>query len=130
MEKPTKRSVAVLVRNGNRILSVRRPDDDDELPGVWGLPAGTLQPSETIHALISRIGSKKLDVRLTPIRKLAEGIQERPAYVLHMELWEVAMEGIPNHPAYEWADWEILKPGQDRGSLCCELALGIRNSKG
>jgi len=73
--------------------------------------------------LIARIGQQKLGVALTPIRKLAEGTQDRPAYFLQMELWEVAMEGVPTHPAHQWADLEILEPGRVRGSLCCELAL-------
>ena len=123
MSKPAKRSVAVLVRKGDLILTVRRADNDDELPGVWGLPAGSFTDSESLEELVARIGQRKLGVALRPNRKLAEGSQERPAYRLQMELWEVSMEGTPNHPAYQWARTEVLKPGLARGSLCCELAL-------
>ena len=128
MEKPIKQSVAVLIRNGDRILTTRRPDDDDELPGVWGLPAGTFQPAESLENLIARIGTRKLGVVLTPIRKLTEGSQDRPAYRLQMELWEVSMEGTPSHPAFQWAPVEILLPGRDCGSLCCELAFGVEKA--
>jgi len=121
--KPVKRSIAVLIRNGDRILSTRRPDHDDELPGVWGLPAGTFRESETLYDLIARIGLDKLGVTLTPIRKICEGTQERDGYRLEMELWEAAMEGTPSHPAFQWAAFEILEPGVREGSLCCELAL-------
>jgi len=121
--KPVKRSIAVLIRNGDRILSTRRPDHDDELPGVWGLPAGTFRESETLYDLIARIGLDKLGVTLTPIRKICEGTQERDGYRLEMELWEAAMEGTPSHPAFQWAAFEILEPGVSQGSLCCELAL-------
>jgi 8-oxo-dGTP diphosphatase len=126
--KPVKRSIAVLIRNGDRILSTRRPDHDDELPGVWGLPAGTFRQSETSHDLIARIGVDKLGVTLTPIRKISEGTQERDAYRLEMELWEAAMQGTPSHSAFQWAPFEILEPGVGQGSLCCELALqkGVR----
>jgi len=123
VSKPAKRSVAVLIRKGDLILTVRRADNDDELPGVWGLPAGSFSGSESLEELIARIGKRKLGVALMPIRKLAEGTQERPAYRLQMELWEVSMEGTPNHPAYQWARTEVLKPGMTQGSLCCELAL-------
>lgn len=123
MSKPEKRSVAVLIRKGDLILTVRRADNDDELPGVWGLPAGSFSGSESLEDLIERVGQRKLGVALMPIRKLAEGTQERTAYRLQMELWEVSMEGTPNHPAYRWARTEVLKPGMARGSLCCELAL-------
>ena len=90
------------------------------------MPAGTLQPAETLHMLIARIGQQKLGVPLTPVRKLAEGTQDRPTYLLRMELWEAEMEGIPSHPSYQWGDWEILKAGRDKGSLCCTLALGLK----
>jgi len=122
--KPVKRSVAVLIRHDDLILSTRRPDHDDELPGVWGLPAGSFRGSETLEQLISRIGMEKLGVTLTPVRKLSEGMQERPAYRLQMELWESRMEGTPSSSAYRWATLESLEPGVARGSLCCALALG------
>src|SRR2546428_6847354 len=90
---PVKHSVAVMIFNGDKVLSVRRPDDDDELPGVWGLPAGTLRPSETINDLIGRIGRDKLGVDLTLVCKVASGRQMRRLYLLQMELWEASMAG-------------------------------------
>jgi ADP-ribose pyrophosphatase YjhB (NUDIX family) len=130
MEKPTKHSVAVLVRSGELILSTRRPDNDDEFPGIWGIPAGSYQASESLEELIARIGRQKLGVRLTPMRLLAQGTQDRPAYKLQMELWEVAMEEPLTAPAFQWAPMEILEPGRALGSLCCELALGLAAGKG
>lgn len=124
MSKPTKRSIAVLIRNGDLILAIRRADNDDELPGVWGLPAGSFVGEESFEDLISRIGREKLDVALTPVEKVAEGTQDRPSYHLQMELWEVSMEGTPNHPEFKWSSVETLRPGREMGSLCCELALG------
>jgi 8-oxo-dGTP diphosphatase len=121
--QPLKHSVAVLIRNGDRILAVRRPDDDDELPGIWGLPAGSIRGPETVEDLIRRIGRDKLGVELTPIRRIAAGAQDRPAYRLEMELWEVEMHGTPKHPQWQWAELDVLRPGQAQGSLCCDLAL-------
>ena len=126
MTLPVKRSIAVLIRKGDLVLSVRRADNDDELPGVWGLPAGSFRHSETSADLIARIGRQKLGVVLTPIQKIADGTQDRPAYRLQMELWEVAMRGSPNHEAFQWALMDVLKAGMDQGSLCCELALKSR----
>jgi len=123
MLKPVKRSVAVAVFQGDRILSTRRSDNDDELPGVWGLPAGSYREGESTADLIMRIGRDKLGVKLIPERKLAEGIQDRPAYRLTMELWEASMEGNPSHPQWQWATVDRLRPGAAAGSLCCELAI-------
>ena len=124
---PVKHSVAVMIFNGDKVLSVRRPDDDDELPGVWGLPAGTLRASETIKDLIGRIGRDKLGVELTPRRKVASGKQLRRLYLLEMELWEASMTGSPfslrlrptglalrGHPDWRWATLDSLRPGAER----------------
>lgn len=118
-----KHSVAVMILRENEILAIRRPDDDDELPGIWGLPAGTARGAETVEDLITRIGRDKLGVRLTPVRRVASGVQDRAAYRLEMELWEVSMDGIPSYPEWQWATVDLLRPGQALGSLCCDLAL-------
>jgi ADP-ribose pyrophosphatase YjhB (NUDIX family) len=118
-----KRSVAVLIRNGATFLSTRRADDDDELPGVWGLPAGSYRGSESLEDLVTRIGREKLGVCLIPVRQLGAGRQVRERYILGMELWEAEMSGEPRHPAWQWAAAEILEPGNSQGSLCCRLAL-------
>jgi ADP-ribose pyrophosphatase YjhB (NUDIX family) len=123
---PVKHSVAVAIYNddsGDSVLSVRRPDDDDELPGIWGLPAGTLHPSETIEDLVIRIGRDKLGATLTPVRKIASGKQIRQHYLLDLELWEASMEGTPSHSEWRWAPIDSLRPGAAAGSLCCELAI-------
>jgi len=125
MSLPVKRSVAVLIRNGNTFLSTRRADDDDELPGVWGLPAGSYRGPETLEDLITRIGKNKLGVTLMPVRKLAMERQARERYALEMELWEAEMSGTPHLSAWRWATSASLEDGKARGSLCCELALEV-----
>jgi hypothetical protein len=120
---PVKHSIAVMVFRGDQFLAIRRPDNDDELPGIWGLPAGTLQTTENVEDLINRIGRDKLGVRLTPVRRLASGTQNRSSYRLEMELWEAVMDGIPMYPDWQWASLDVLEPGMAAGSLCCELAI-------
>jgi 8-oxo-dGTP diphosphatase len=127
MSKPVKHSIAVLIRNGDRLLVLRRPENDDELPGIWGLPAGSYRRAETLGELIRRIGRDKLGVVLSPERRLGEGVQDRPGYRLEMELWEVAMEGTPNVSGWKWEYLDSLEPGKDQGSLCCALALKNQN---
>jgi hypothetical protein len=121
-----KHSVAVLIFNGDRILSIRRPDDDDELKGIWGLPAGTCRDQESAEDVIVRIGCDKLGVNLTPVRMLCRDAQDRPQYLLDMELWEASMSGVPTYPIWQWAPMRLLRPGAASGSLCCELALRIQ----
>jgi ADP-ribose pyrophosphatase YjhB (NUDIX family) len=126
MSKPTKHSVAVVISNGEAILAIRRPDNDDELPGIWGLPAGTRRNQETITDVIVRIGREKLGVELVPEKPLATGTQDRPAYLLYMELWKVSA-GIPTYPNWQWASVDLLRPGAAAGSLCCELAIKAKS---
>ena len=123
MAMPTKYSVAVMVRNGSNVLAVRRPDDDDELPGIWGLPAGSYRVGESLDDLISRIGRNKLDVKFTPMRLLKRGAQDRLQYRLEMELWEASIEGAPGRGQWKWAPLDMLRLGAASGSLCCHLAL-------
>ena len=123
--KRIKQSVAALVRDGGSILTVRRPDNDDELAGIWGLPAGTYGPGETLELLVERIGRDKLGVDLRPLKVLARGSQNRANYCLEMALVEAAMVGIPHQGEWRWALPGVLKEGQGRGSLCCDLALGL-----
>ena len=123
VSKPVKHSVAVLISNGGKFLAIRRPDDDDELPGIWGLPAGTCRSGETVQDVVDRIGREKLGVTLTPYRRVASGTQDRSGYRLEMELWEAQMTGTPRHPEWQWAELTILEPGKTLGSLCCDLAL-------
>jgi hypothetical protein len=130
---PVKHSIAVVVRDGNQVLAIRRPDDDDELPGIWGLPAGTFRDSETLDDLIRRIGSDKLGVSFRPLRKLAEGAHDRERYRLEMELWEAAMTGTPDIAGriqWKWTSFDGLKHGSEQGSLCCRLALEASGTGG
>jgi len=127
MDRPVKHSVAVLILKGDDILAIRRPDNDDELPGIWGLPAGTCRGSETSEDVIRRIGRDKLGVSLQPMKKVMSGEQDRPQYRLQMELWEATMEGIPTYPEWNWAQPDLLAPGAANGSLCCSLALKVKN---
>jgi hypothetical protein len=120
---PVKHSVAVMIVQGKLILSTRRAEDDSELPGIWGLPAGTIRGTETVEDVILRIGRDKLGVTLQPVRLAARGAQDRPNYRIEMELWEVSMQGIPSCREWQWATLDLLLPGSAAGSLCCQLAL-------
>ena len=123
MDRIIKHSVAVTIFKEDMILAAYRPEDDDELPGIWGLPAGTCRGTEGPEDVIRRIGRDKLGVLLQPVRLLASGEQDRPDYKLEMQIWEASMDGEPTHSKWKWARLESLAPGAAKGSLCCTLAL-------
>ena len=141
--KPTKHSVAlVLTDAAGRTLVVERPDEPgEELPGIWGLPAGTALPGEGLEACARRVAAAKLGIALEAPTRLATGRVERPGY--HLELTLMAARLAPGsrvrlapapagatttyHPAAEWlADAQArLGPGAARGSLCCQLFIEL-----
>lgn len=143
MAKPRKHSVALAIASPEepgRLLLVLRPLDDDELPGVWGLPAGSLRPDETAQDTVLRVGRQKLGVALHAPILLAVGEQERDAYALTMSVFRVMMKGEPALPphgrdpgltyyaAWRWSDPSALEEGALRGSLCCQLYLQHRQA--
>lgn len=133
--KPVKRSIAVLVRSGpDRVLVVRRPPDDEDLPDAWGLPAGSLHAGESWEDAVRRAGRDKLGVRLRPAGLLREGELEREAYRLRMRLYGATIEegepavpqpaeGVTQYAAWAWAPPTRLEAAAAGGSLCSRLAL-------
>jgi 8-oxo-dGTP pyrophosphatase MutT (NUDIX family) len=126
------RSVSVAIRDGERVLIVQRPADDEDLPNAWGLPAASLRGDETWTDAARRIG-EKLGVELSIGRELQQGSIERKNYTLEMKLFEATMTGVPSVPqkdpnvtqyqAWKWGTSKDLEPAADRGSLCCKLFL-------
>lgn len=132
-----KRSVSLLVlrpERGGEVLVVRRPDDDEELPGLWGLPAGTLAEDESWEEAVRRTGRQKLGVDLGPVRIVEEGRQAREGYRLHMRLYRAELEGgeprvpqpvggVTQYTAWSWSAPERLEEAAAAGSLCARLCL-------
>ena len=142
-----RRAVAAVVRRDDGlVLAVRRPDEPgEELPGLWGLPAVTLHEEESAEDGVRRIGREKLAVKLTPLRALAEGEQQRASYALHMTVYEASMAGEPSavggpsrtpattctqYDAVDWLPAESFRAAADAGSLCCRLFLTLTPGAG
>lgn len=137
-----KRSIAFAVhRGGDRetVLAVRRPDDDRDLPGHWGLPAGSLREGETWEEAVLRAGPEKLGVELAVGPRMNEGRAERDGEVLHMRLYDARiMKGRPEVPQpaddvtqytdWEWAPPDRLEAAAGEGSLCSALYLEWRRA--
>ena len=137
MPRPEKETVAVVIRKADdpdTILTVLRPEDDEDLPNVWGLPAATRRPGEDVESAIERIGLEKLGVQLKLGKELERGSIERRNERLNMRLYEATIQkGKPFVPQpdraftqykkWKWGRGEDLKPAAERGSLCCKLFL-------
>jgi ADP-ribose pyrophosphatase YjhB (NUDIX family) len=133
----TKRSVSVAIVNAqdtDQLLLVRRPPDDEDLPGVWGLPAVTLRPGEDWLDGARRAAREKLGVELKIGREINRGQTPRPGYTLEMRLFEARIsageprvlqsaDNVTNYRDWRWAEAEALRPAAVLGSLCCRLYL-------
>ncbi len=144
-ERPTKEAVAFAVhRGGDRetVLAVRRPEDDEDLPGHWGLPAASLREGESWEDAVLRTGPEKLGVDLAVGPQMNEGRAERDEHVLHMRLYDArilkgkpevpragaAGAGVTQYTDWEWVPPQRLEKAADAGSLCSALYLEWRTA--
>ncbi|MDA1188937.1 MAG: NUDIX hydrolase [Chloroflexi bacterium] len=143
-QKKTKHSVALAVRRDGMpetLLVVRRPLDDAELPGVWGLPAASLRDGEVAENAVRRIGAEKLGTELRMGGRLAHGRQVREGYVLEMNLYEAWTESgeimMPGHILksattlyidWKWGSPDDVSDGASKGSLCSQLLLDVASN--
>lgn len=127
-------SVAVFSSDGGRVLTVRRPPDDEELPGLWGLPAASLGRGESEREAVERVGRDKLGVELADEGVMEEGTVERPSYLLRMRLHRARVRsgeprvpqpvrGVTQYVEWAWAPPGRLREAARRGSLCSRLCL-------
>ena len=134
--KPLKRSVSLVIERPEGVLLVRRPDDDETLPGLWGLPAATLGPAESEEDAVRRAGRSKLGVEVRPLSPIGDAAAERPGYRIHMSDWIAEIEaGEPRVPqpaggtqydALRWGHPAELVPTAQAGSLCSQVLLRSR----
>ena len=145
MTTATKESVAIAILHAastpGRVLSVLRPQHpDDPLGGLWGLPAATLRPGETIEDTLTRAMRKVGLTWDSDGAVLASGSQDREDHVLNMTLYavdwsgnepsvsgnvaKVISESETRYDAWKWAAPGELQEAAGRGSLCACLFLG------
>lgn len=132
-----KRSVSLAIHRPRtaEVLLVQRPEDDEDLPLVWGLPAASLGPGESWEEAARRAAADKLGVAVEPEAVLREGVLDRSSYRLEMRLYGARIlagepavpqdvAGVTQYRAWRWGRAPDLEPAADRGSLCSRLYLG------
>jgi 8-oxo-dGTP diphosphatase len=120
-----KRSVSLVIEGPQGLLLVRRPDDDESLPGVWGLPAVSLAPGESEQDGVRRAGRDKLGVELEPLEPLGS-LEAMTDWCARIRSGEPAVPQPGPHTQYtelRWGDRAELMPAAREGSLCCRVLL-------
>ena len=135
--QPLKQSISLVIEGPDGLLLVRRPPDDEDLPGLWGLPAASLEEGESEEEAVRRAGRSKLGVEVRPLRPLGEATAQRAANRTRMRDWEAEIvSGDPSVPQrgvgtqydeLRWGDPAELVPAARAGSLCCRILLRSRH---
>lgn len=138
MNKPVRKAISFSYRNNSKkVLLVKRPEEDEDLPNAWGLPAGSLNEGESWKNALRRSGIEKIGIEIIPKGVIAEGYLERDDYILHMREYEVEGKGVPvakqeHSDITQYVDVkfvsdskaiEYLKLTASQGSMCCMLFL-------
>jgi 8-oxo-dGTP diphosphatase len=132
-----KRAVSLAITDPGQpgaLLLVQRPDDDEDLPGAWGLPAASLGDGESWEDAARRAGREKLGVELALHGVLQRGSLQRAGYTLDMRLYAAdittgepqapqAILGVTQYQAVRWGVPAALQPAAESGSLCSQLYL-------
>ena len=140
--KEIRYAVAYVIYNKDRskFLIVQRPSDDENLPNVWGLPAGSVKDKETFEESVIRSGREKLGVVLKPIRFIGRSNLDRGDYILHLEEYEVEVlkgdpkvpqpiKGVTQYQSWRWGVSSELKDAAGKGSLCSQIYLTSVNEE-
>jgi ADP-ribose pyrophosphatase YjhB (NUDIX family) len=136
--KEVKLAVAVYLvnpANEQEFLAVKRPVDAHSLPGVWGLPAVTLRPGESVTDGIKRVGEEKLSTIIEPEEFLGVKAGDRASHHLVLMDFKAKLvgqtpsvkDGVTDATKYEDQQWTsdvtILREAASKGSLCSQIIL-------
>ena len=120
--------MSLVIERPEGLLLVRRPDDDEDLPGAWGLPAATLAGGESEEDAVRRAGRDKLGVEVRPLRAVGQdGFMT--GWDAELVSGEPAVPQPGPHTQYaelRWGDPSELVPAARRGSLCSRVLLRAR----
>jgi ADP-ribose pyrophosphatase YjhB (NUDIX family) len=139
--KEIKFAVAVALynpRNPEEVLAVKRPDTDNDLPGVWGLPAVVVKAGELPEDAVRRLGLEKLSTNIEPVSYI--GIQHADRGDYDLILMDVRAELTGDEPsvvqaptmntkytAQQWtSDYAVFNEAAAKGSLCSRILLTSR----
>ncbi len=120
--------MSLVIERPEGLLLVRRPDDDEDLPGVWGLPAATLAEGESEEDAVRRAGRDKLGVEVRPLEPIGED-----GFMTDWEAKLVSGEPAVPQPGantqyaeLRWGEPTELVAAARRGSLCSRVLLRAR----
>ncbi len=137
-------SVALVIYNNDKskYLLIKRPLDDENLPGYWGFPATSKKdPNEKWEDTVKRAAKTKLGVEVGIVKLIGEDTMDRGNYILVLRDYEVKItKGKPSVPqnvkgVTQYIDLKYtddvsdLKKAAKKGSVCSRVFLKSKNIK-
>lgn len=136
MSKPEHCAVAILITNesGNPLI-IERPETDQELGGLWGLPALAHDCEADQRETALQVGPRKLGIEIEVGKKIGEQTLDRGGYILRLADFSAKIiSGVPHVPQLDesivqYTSWQyaddpsILCVSALRGSVCSRIYL-------
>jgi mutator protein MutT len=75
---PFKVNVSVVIKKDGKVLLIKRAEDEDVFPGFWGIPGGTVEPTDaTLEDALVRECREEVGVEVTDIKMVSNNINDR-----------------------------------------------------
>lgn len=120
--------MSLVIEGPEGLLLVRRPDDDRDLPGVWGLPAASLEGGESQEDAVCRAAREKLGVAVRVGQMIGEELTMTDWLVEIVAGEPSVPQAGPNtqYAELRWGGAADLAPAARQGSLCSRVLLRAR----
>jgi 8-oxo-dGTP pyrophosphatase MutT (NUDIX family) len=120
--------VSLVIEGPEGLLLIRRPDDDRDLPGAWGLPAASLEGGESHEDAVRRAAREKLGVEVRVGQMIGEELTMTD-WLVEIVAGEPSVPQAGSNTQYtelRWGEAAELAPAARHGSLCSRVLLRAR----
>ncbi len=71
-------NVSTVIRQGDKFLLIKRADDEDVFPGLWGIPGGTVEPTDnTLEDALRRECLEEIGITVGNIKLVTNDIHDK-----------------------------------------------------
>jgi ADP-ribose pyrophosphatase YjhB (NUDIX family) len=113
---PFKVNVSVVIKKGSDVLLIKRADDEEVFPGYWGIPGGTVEPTDqTLEGALVRECREEVGVEIADIKLVSNNINDKgeKGGALYLVYSATHASGEPKPldgtAAVEWLDIERIR---------------------
>jgi 8-oxo-dGTP pyrophosphatase MutT (NUDIX family) len=71
-------NVSTVIRQDDKFLLIKRADDEEVFPGLWGIPGGTVEPTDaTLEDALQRECLEEVGITVDNIRSITNDIHDK-----------------------------------------------------